>query len=101
MSTPTPCLSCEALAHTLNCLMSQIESQHRLLMAFNKAGYNLAAQEVKMAELSVEKQEAETALVRAKAAEMLAEAKRTAIESGGPKPLHGMSVGHERITVGG
>ena len=53
------------------------------------------------AEFSIEKQQAETALVKAKAFEIQAEARKTSLMEGGPKPLHGLgSVGHERVIIG-
>lgn len=96
------CPSCIALSTVVDRLLKEIGQQHRLLMAFNKAGYSLAQQEVEMAKLSIEKQQAETVLVRARAASMQAEADKTRILDGGPKPIHGIGSGsHERVIVGG
>lgn len=94
--TATPeCTACEAMATVIDKLMALCDKQQRMLMSFNRAGLTLAQQEVKMAELSIERRRVDTDALKAQASLDRAEALKITAEDGGPKPRFG-NTGHTR-----
>lgn len=99
MTAPTPCPACAALSDVVDKLMTLCDKQQRMLMSFNRAGLNLANQEVKLAELEIERKRSETDGYKARAQLERAEAQKLAIEDNAPAPRFGEK-GHTRIRSG-
>lgn len=99
MSTPTPCQACAAMAEVIEKLMSLCDKQQRMLMSFNRAGLNLANQEVELAKLDIERKRSETDAFRAQAQLRRAEAHALAAEETAPSPRFGVT-GHKRTRIG-
>jgi hypothetical protein len=87
------------MADVVDKLMALVEKQQKMLMSFNRAGLNLANQEVKMAELDIERKRTDVDALKARAQLERAEAQMIAADDTSPKPRFGER-GHVRTRVG-
>lgn len=84
----------------LTALLDQNRELHRMLMAFNRAGLNLANHEQTMAKIANEEQQTKVDHMRATADKERAEAKRIDAENGVRPPVYGSGAGATRTIIG-